>query len=123
EAAWARANRADVSELAPMAKLFVCSAFRNVTAMCQKIWGGGGFTLEYTSSCTSGGRSSVLQEGEAAANLVVGRSPPEAIDCSADPGLRARMHAPGPVQSSAIRPRVVAMLCARRTADPMGTGS
>jgi alkylation response protein AidB-like acyl-CoA dehydrogenase len=30
-----------------MAKLFACRTFRDVTAMCQQVWGGVGFTLEY----------------------------------------------------------------------------
>ena len=30
-----------------MAKLFMCSVFRDVTAICQQIWGGVGFTVEY----------------------------------------------------------------------------
>jgi alkylation response protein AidB-like acyl-CoA dehydrogenase len=48
EAAWARDNgRADVERLAPMAKLFACQTFRDVTAMAQQIFGGVGFTVEY----------------------------------------------------------------------------
>ena len=47
EAAWARAEGRDVSRLAPMAKLFACQTFRDVTAMAQQIFGGVGFTLEY----------------------------------------------------------------------------
>ncbi|MFK7897683.1 MAG: acyl-CoA dehydrogenase family protein [Myxococcota bacterium] len=47
EAAWARANGNDTSKLAPMAKLFMCHAFRDITAMCQQVWGGVGFTIEY----------------------------------------------------------------------------
>ena len=30
-----------------MAKLFACQTYRDVTAMCQQIWGGVGFTIEY----------------------------------------------------------------------------
>ena len=37
----------DVARLAPMAKLFACQTFRDVTAMCQQVWGGVGFTVEY----------------------------------------------------------------------------
>ena len=37
----------DRSALAPMAKLFACQTFRDVTAMAQQIFGGVGFTLEY----------------------------------------------------------------------------
>ena len=33
--------------LAPMAKLFMCHAYRDITAMCQQVWGGVGFTIEY----------------------------------------------------------------------------
>jgi alkylation response protein AidB-like acyl-CoA dehydrogenase len=47
EAAWARSAGRDVSRLAPMAKLFACQTFRDVTAMCQQVWGGVGFTVEY----------------------------------------------------------------------------
>jgi alkylation response protein AidB-like acyl-CoA dehydrogenase len=47
EAAWARATGRDISRLAPMAKLFACQTFRDVTAMAQQVWGGVGFTLEY----------------------------------------------------------------------------
>ena len=47
EAAWARANDRPTARLAPMAKLFACSTFRDVTAMAQQIFGGVGFTLEY----------------------------------------------------------------------------
>ena len=47
EAAWARSAGKDVSELAPMAKLFMCHAFRDITATCQQVWGGVGFTIEY----------------------------------------------------------------------------
>ncbi len=47
EAAWARANGKPVERLAPMAKLFACQTYRDVTAMCQQVWGGVGFTLEY----------------------------------------------------------------------------
>lgn len=47
EAAWARSVGKDTSQLAPMAKLFACNAFRDVTAMAQQIFGGVGFTLEY----------------------------------------------------------------------------
>src|SRR5205823_5100623 len=46
EAAWSRdQGRAD--RLAPMAKLFACQTFRDVTAMAQQIFGGVGFTVEY----------------------------------------------------------------------------
>lgn len=47
EAAWARASGRPVAKLAPMAKLFACDTYRDVTAMCQQVWGGVGFTLEY----------------------------------------------------------------------------
>ncbi len=47
EAAWSRSVGKDVSRLAPLAKLFMCHAFRDVTAMCQQVWGGVGFTIEY----------------------------------------------------------------------------
>jgi alkylation response protein AidB-like acyl-CoA dehydrogenase len=47
EAAWARGEGRDVSRLAPMAKLFACQTYRDVTAMCQQVWGGVGFTIEY----------------------------------------------------------------------------
>ena len=47
EAAWARAQGRPVEKLAPMAKLFACQTYRDVTAMAQQVWGGVGFTLEY----------------------------------------------------------------------------
>ena len=47
EAAWARANERPVERLAPMAKLFACKTFRDVTAMAQQVFGGVGFTVEY----------------------------------------------------------------------------
>jgi alkylation response protein AidB-like acyl-CoA dehydrogenase len=48
EAAWARAEgRENASQLAAMAKLFACQTYRDVTAMCQQVWGGVGFTIEY----------------------------------------------------------------------------
>ncbi len=47
EAAWARSAGKPVERLAPMAKLFACQTYRDVTAMCQQVWGGVGFTIEY----------------------------------------------------------------------------
>jgi alkylation response protein AidB-like acyl-CoA dehydrogenase len=47
EAAWARARGREIDRLAPMAKLFACQTYRDVTAMCQQVWGGVGFTIEY----------------------------------------------------------------------------
>jgi alkylation response protein AidB-like acyl-CoA dehydrogenase len=46
EAAWARTAGKPVTRLAPMAKLFACQTFRDVTATCQQIYGGMGFTVE-----------------------------------------------------------------------------
>jgi alkylation response protein AidB-like acyl-CoA dehydrogenase len=47
EAAWAGASGRPLASLAPMAKLFACSTFRDVTAMAQQIFGGIGFTLDF----------------------------------------------------------------------------
>jgi alkylation response protein AidB-like acyl-CoA dehydrogenase len=47
EAAWASATGRTIAKLAPMAKLFACQTFRDVTATAQQIFGGVGFTLEY----------------------------------------------------------------------------
>jgi len=47
EAAWARSEGKSTARLAPMAKLFACQTYRDVTAMCQQVWGGVGFTIEY----------------------------------------------------------------------------
>ena len=47
QAAWARANGRSVARLAPMAKLFCCDTFRDVTAMALQIDGGMGFTVDY----------------------------------------------------------------------------
>ena len=46
EAAWARAQGKSVQRLAPMAKLFACQTFRDLTAMAQQVYGGMGFTIE-----------------------------------------------------------------------------
>jgi alkylation response protein AidB-like acyl-CoA dehydrogenase len=47
EAAWARAEGRPVDKLAPMAKLYACQTFRDVTAMAQQLFGGIGFTVEF----------------------------------------------------------------------------
>jgi alkylation response protein AidB-like acyl-CoA dehydrogenase len=47
EAAWARTEGRPIARLAPMAKLFACQTFRDVTAMAQQVFGGVGFTVEY----------------------------------------------------------------------------
>jgi alkylation response protein AidB-like acyl-CoA dehydrogenase len=46
QAAWARSVGEPVDRLAPMAKLFACRTYRDVTAMAQQVFGGIGFTLE-----------------------------------------------------------------------------
>lgn len=47
EAAWAADRGQSIATLAPMAKLFACNTFRDITAMAQQIFGGVGFTVEY----------------------------------------------------------------------------
>jgi len=47
EAAWARDEGRSIARLAPMAKLFACSTYRDITAMAQQVFGGVGFTVEY----------------------------------------------------------------------------
>ena len=47
EAAWARSNGKAIDRLAPMAKLFACQTYRDLTAMAEQVWGGVGFTIEY----------------------------------------------------------------------------
>ena len=47
EAAWARDQDRPIERLAPMAKLFACQTYRDVTAMAQQVYGGVGFTIEY----------------------------------------------------------------------------
>ena len=47
EAAWAGASGRPLTSLAPMAKLFACSTFRDITAMAQQLFGGIGFTLDF----------------------------------------------------------------------------
>jgi len=47
EAAWAGASGRPLESLAPMAKLFACSTFRDITAMAQQLFGGIGFTLDF----------------------------------------------------------------------------
>ena len=47
EAAWARSEGKSIERLAPMAKLFMCQVYRDVTAMSLQVFGGVGFTVEY----------------------------------------------------------------------------
>jgi alkylation response protein AidB-like acyl-CoA dehydrogenase len=47
EAAWAHSQGRSLASLAPMAKTFACTSYRDTTAMAQQIFGGVGFTLEY----------------------------------------------------------------------------
>ncbi|HEY5024070.1 MAG TPA: acyl-CoA dehydrogenase family protein [Acidimicrobiales bacterium] len=47
EAAWARSEGRPVDQLAPMAKLFACRTYRDVTAMAQQVFGGIGFTVDF----------------------------------------------------------------------------
>jgi len=47
EAAWAKSAGRSISRLAPMAKLFACQNYRDITAMCVQVHGGYGFTVEY----------------------------------------------------------------------------
>ncbi len=47
EAAWAHSTGRSTDRLAPMAKLFACRTYREITAMCQQVFGGIGFTVEY----------------------------------------------------------------------------
>jgi alkylation response protein AidB-like acyl-CoA dehydrogenase len=46
QAAWARSEGLPVDRLAPMAKLFACRTYRDLTALAQQVFGGIGFTLE-----------------------------------------------------------------------------
>jgi alkylation response protein AidB-like acyl-CoA dehydrogenase len=47
EAAWARSKGKPIDRLAPMAKLFACQTYRDLTAMALQVYGGVGFTIEY----------------------------------------------------------------------------
>jgi alkylation response protein AidB-like acyl-CoA dehydrogenase len=47
QAAWAHDQGQATVRLSAMAKLYACQTFRDVTAMCQQVWGGVGFTVEY----------------------------------------------------------------------------
>jgi alkylation response protein AidB-like acyl-CoA dehydrogenase len=47
EAAWNHAQGRSIARLAPMAKLFACETYREGTRVCEQIWGGVGFTIEY----------------------------------------------------------------------------
>jgi alkylation response protein AidB-like acyl-CoA dehydrogenase len=47
EAAWAGATGRPLTSLSPMAKLFACATFRDITAMAQQLFGGIGFTLDF----------------------------------------------------------------------------
>lgn len=46
EAAWARDNGRDTAKLAPMAKLFACKTYREVSDLAVHVHGGMGFTVE-----------------------------------------------------------------------------
>jgi len=63
EAAWARAEGRSIDQLAPMAKLFACKTFRDVTAMAQQVFGGVGSRSSTTSSSTSAAPSSSRSRG------------------------------------------------------------
>jgi len=47
EAAWNRAQGRSIARFAPMAKLFACNTYKDVTRTCAQIWGGVAFTIEY----------------------------------------------------------------------------
>ncbi len=47
EAAWACSQGREIARLAPMAKLFACQTYRDLTAMSLQVFGGVGFTVEY----------------------------------------------------------------------------
>lgn len=47
EAAWASSSGRPVDRLAPMAKLFACRTYRDITAMAQQVFGGIGFAVEF----------------------------------------------------------------------------
>jgi alkylation response protein AidB-like acyl-CoA dehydrogenase len=47
QAAWNHAEGRSIAQLAPMAKLFACETYREGTRICEQIWGGVGFTIEY----------------------------------------------------------------------------
>lgn len=47
EAAWSHSVGRETTRLAPMAKLFACQTYRDVTASAQQIFGGIGFTVEF----------------------------------------------------------------------------
>jgi len=47
EAAWTQEQGRSAAKLAPMAKLFACNTYRDVTAMATQVHGGMGFTIEY----------------------------------------------------------------------------
>ncbi len=69
EAAWARSSGRSVAKLAPMAKLFACRTFRDVTAMAQQVFGGIGFTVEFDIQL-------YFRQRQAAPDLVVGHPLP-----------------------------------------------
>jgi alkylation response protein AidB-like acyl-CoA dehydrogenase len=47
EAAWASGADRPIGRLAPMAKMFACQTYRDLTAMAEQVFGGVGFTVEY----------------------------------------------------------------------------
>lgn len=47
QAAWARSSGRAIDRLAPMAKMFACDTYRDVTRMCEQVHGGYGFTIDF----------------------------------------------------------------------------
>ena len=84
EAAWARDDGpVGRPRLAPMAKLFACQTFRDVTAMAQQIFGGVGLHRRVR-------HPALLPPGQAAPDLVVERPLPRGA--RRPPGARRPRH-------------------------------
>ena len=73
EAAWNHAQGRSIAKLAPMAKLFACETYRECTRICEQIWGGVGFTIEYDIQL-------FFRRAKAAPALVVGLRLPRGAD-------------------------------------------
>ena len=101
EAAWARAEGRPVDKLAPMAKLFACRTYRDVTAMAQQVFGGIGFTVEFDIQL-------YFRRAKAAPGVVVGHPLPRGARGlgRARPGAPESLAAPRAQADAVSRPRV-----------------
>ena len=101
EAAWAGADGRPVDRLAPMAKLFACRTYRDVTAMAQQVFGGIGFTVEFDIQL-------YFRRAKAAPGVVVGHPLPRGAGGRgrARPARRPCARRASQPQAEVSRPRV-----------------